>query len=148
MAYIEFTDDIGAATLTNRKPAPGNRFDNWMPNSMSVGDSAQRDSDGAVFLFSYRVDWGATFELRHIPAAVVAGVSMLDVADRLKRHLLMGGLCAVFTEDAAARSYPTCGLASGTTPQLSQSNARTVEYDLSLALTNLAADPVQMICHY
>lgn len=148
MAYIAFTDDIGAAELRNNKPAPADRFANWVPNSLSIGDAAERDSDGQLFMFSYRGDWGVTFELRKIRMAPVAGVSMVDVADRLRRHLLRGGTCAVYTEDAAGHSYPTCGVAPGTTPQLTQTDSRVLEHTLALALINLDANPVQMVCHY
>jgi hypothetical protein len=148
VAYITFTDDIGAATLNNGKPAGANRFSNWVPNSVPVGDAAERDSDGALIMMQIRDDWGATFELRGIRAAVVAGVSMLDVADRLRRHLRRGGQCAVHCEDAADHVYATCGLAPGTTPTLAQTDRRTLEHALSLALINLAGAPTQMICHY
>lgn len=148
MAFIEFTDDIGAATLTNRKPAPANRFANWNPDSIPVGDSANRDSDDALFMFSYHDNWTASFELRGIPMAPVGGVSMVDVADRLRRHLRRGGTCAVSTEDVDGHSYATCGLAPSAMPQLVQSDSRTLEYTLSLSLVNLDVDPVQMVCHY
>lgn len=145
---ITFTDTIGAATLNNGKPGPAARFSNWVPTSNPVGDSVEIDATGQRVMFQIRDDFGATFELRHIPSETASGVSMADVADRLRRHLLMGGTCAIYTEDAASSTYATCGLAPGSTPQLTMTDARTIEYTLALAVINLAVSPVQMICHY
>lgn len=64
---ILFTDGIGAAVLHNGKPAPANRASNWKPSPMPVGDSANRQSDGALTLFRYRDDFGCTFDLTQIP---------------------------------------------------------------------------------
>ena len=43
MAKIMFTDAIGAATLKNNMPVPGDRFANWVPDSSPVGQTAVRD---------------------------------------------------------------------------------------------------------
>lgn len=142
MASLVFTDDIGSVTLTNGKPAPADRFSNWVPTSASVGDAAEREGDGAIVMLVVREDWGATFELRKIP------VTQVDLADRLSRHLKRGGTCTVNTGDSASRSYATCGLASGAKPSITQADARNQEYTLALALVNLASSPTQMICRY
>lgn len=145
---ITFTDTVGAATLKNGKPSPADRFANWVPLSRDVGDSAPRMSDGAVSMFVYRTDYGCSFELRSIPVAAVSGVRLVEVADRLIKHLLRGGTCAVNTGDSASSSYATCGLMPGTTPSLVQSDAAHLEYTLSLSLINLAGSPVAMVCRY
>lgn len=145
---ISFTDTIGAATLSNGKTAPADRFSSWLPKSLPMGDAIERDSDGARIMFQTRDDWGVTFELRRIPSQTAGGVSMFEIADRLRRHLLMGGTCTVNTGDAGSRSYATCGLMPGTEPQLTQTDARAIEHTLSLALINLAGSPTQMICRY
>lgn len=69
MARIIFTDAIGTAVLHNGKPAPANRFSNWKPNPMPIGEKANRQSDGALTMFRYRDDFGATFDLTGIPVA-------------------------------------------------------------------------------
>ena len=69
MGRIIFTDEIGTAVLHNGRPAPGNRFSNWKPNPMPIGDKANRQSDGALTMFRYRDDFGATFDLVGIPVA-------------------------------------------------------------------------------
>lgn len=148
MASIVFTDSIGAATLTNGKPTPGDRFASWTLKSQPIGDSVERDSDGARIMFPVRDDWGVTLELRGIPSVTVSGVAPVDIADRLCRWLLLGGQCAVHTDDATAHVYATCGLMPGTTPTLQLSNPKTAEYTLSVALINQAVSPVQMACHY
>lgn len=148
MAYITFTDTFGAARLDNGKPGAASRFANWVPMPNPVGDAVELEGTGATVMFQLRDDFGATFEVRKIPSETVSGVSMADVAGRLRRHLMLGGTCAVYTEDASSSTYATCGLAPGTTPQLTMTDARTIEYTLALALINLAVSPVQMVCHY
>lgn len=148
MTSIAFTDSFGAATLTNNKPGPAARFCNWVPTSQPVGDSVERDSDGAVIMFQTRDDFGASFELRKIPVETASGVSMAAIADRLRRHLLLGGQCSVATGDTTPHTYATCGLKPGTTPQLTMSDPKNIEYTLSLVLINLAVSPVQMVCNY
>lgn len=146
MAYITFTDGTGAATLDNGLRlvggGVGSRFSGWVPTTIPVGATATALGTGARTMFRFRTDYGATFELRNIPVASVA------IADRLRAHLLQGGTCAVYTEDAAARTYATCGLAPEATPELSQSDGGLFLYTLSLALINLATPAVAMRCEY
>ena len=143
---IDFTDATGAATLTNSKQTPADRFANWTPFVLSIGDSAARQSDGALTMFRTRTDYGAAFELRMIPSS--GANSKLTIAMRLIAHLMNGGTCAVTTGDAASSAYATCGLTPGTTPQLVMSDKRAIEYTLSLSLLNVAGSPVAMVCRY
>jgi hypothetical protein len=145
---ITFTDAIGAATLKNAKPVPGDRFANWVTMSKPIGDSANRQSDLALSMFRLTDSYGATFELTQIPVAAASGVRLVDVADRLIYWLLSGGSCAVNTGDVDGNAYASCGLMPGTTPALTMSDKRNLEYTLSLALVNLAGSPVRMVCHY
>lgn len=145
---ITFTDGIGAATLTNGKPTPGDRFGNWVPSTMPIGESAVRQSDGATTMFVFRTDYGASFELSQIPVATTGGVRLVDIADRLIAWLLSGGTCAVNTGDVGSSAYATCGLKPGTTPTLTFSDRKNLEYTLTLSLINLAGSPVAMLCHY
>lgn len=325
MASIKFTDTSGTYLLHNNKPHPADRFRNWTPDWVPVGDSAVRLSDGAITMFRVRDDYGASFELPYIPALACSnicrhsedfgttwvatagtptrtpaahtksgitldligddsavaiegyeqtitftgngtkavsgffkpgtsqaasgskillsdstasvnrieatvtwsagaptvvmttgtyigailyadgvyrllftstsvtaantnlvsirpagttaeqgdiyaggiqvennttptgyahtttgtvGVSMLEVADRLRRHLLNGGTCSVFASDIPGSSYATCGLKPGTTPQLALTDARMMEHTMSLHLINLAGSPSQMMVRY
>jgi len=75
---IIFTDSIGQAVLHNGKPAPANRFSNWIPRAFPVGAKANRLSDGALSIFRYRDDFGASFDLTGIPVASEY-VNMLEV---------------------------------------------------------------------
>lgn len=143
---IDFTDATGAATLTNSKTTPADHFANWAPFITSVGDSAARQSDGAITMFRTRTDYGASFELRMIPSSGAG--SKLTIAMRLIAWLQNGGTCAVTTGDAASSTYSTCGLTPGTTPQLVMSDKRMIEYTLSVSLINLAGSPVAMVCRY
>lgn len=80
--------------------------------------------------------------------AAVSNVSMVDVADRLVYHLLNGGTCAVYTNDVATSAYATCGLRPGTTPSLSLTDRRALEFTLSVDLINLAGSPARMSAYY
>jgi hypothetical protein len=146
-ARLTFTDDVGAATLQSDWPSPADRFGNWTPIKRPVGDSANRLSDETLYMFRTSWRYGASFEIRGLGMGAAAG-SALDIADRLIAHLLNGGSCAVFTEDKLSSSYATCGLMPGVAPSLQQTDARSIEYTISLSLINLAGSPVQMICHY
>jgi hypothetical protein len=145
-ATITFTDTIGAASLSNSKTSPADRFSNWTPDSMPVGTGAAAQSNGVTTFMRFRDDYGATFDLEHIPSTGAS--SMLSIADRLRRHLLMGGTCAVNTGDVASSAYATCALKPGTTPTLKLSDRQLLEYTLTLHLINVAASPVQMVCRY
>ena len=147
MASITFTDGFGAATLTNGKPAPADRFANWTPDpSAPFGDPARRQSDGALTLMKLRDDYAASFELRKIPVRTTGGLRLVDIAARLKYHLQNGGTCTVTTDDVENNSYATCQLMDGTTPSLVLADPAKLEYTLSLVLVNLAGAP--MVCHY
>ena len=145
---ITFTDGVGAATLTNGKTTPGDRLSGWTPHTKPIGESAARQSDGALSMFLFRTDYGASFSLTQIPVAASGGVRLVDVAARLVAWLLQGGQCAVNTGDVESNSYATCGLMAGTTPSLSLTDKVNLEYTLSLSLINLAVSPIAMVCHY
>lgn len=145
---IQFTDEIGAATLTNGKVSPADRFATWTPMKRHKGSPTKRDSDNALMLFRTSTIYGATFELQNIPMKSIGGVRNVDVADRLVAHLLGGGTCTVNTGDASSTVYATCGVYPDTEPSLQLTNRQLLEYSLTLALQNLAGSPVQMVCHY
>jgi len=145
---ISFADAFGAAVLTNGKPAPADRFGNWVPVSKPIGESASRQSDGAITMFVFRTDFGATFELAQIPVASIASIRLVDVAARLVAWLLQGGTCSVTTGDVEGHVYATCGLMPGSSPSLTMTDRRNLEYTLSLALINLAGSPAPMVCHW
>lgn len=77
-----------------------------------------------------------------------SNVPPVEIADRLIYHLRNGGTCSVYTNDAAASQYATCGLRPGTTPQLQLTDRRAMEFTLSLELVNLAGSPTRMMAHY
>lgn len=145
---IQFTDGIGAATLNNGKPSPGDRFSGWAPKTLPYGESVNRQSDHALMLFKLGTQYGCTFALTQIPVATTGGQRLVDLADRLIAWLLSGGTCTVNTGDVESNSYATCGLMPGTTPELALSDKVNLEYTLTLALINLAGSPVRMVCHY
>ncbi len=147
---IAFTDAIGAATLTSVVPYPGNRFFNWTPISVPIGESAELQATGAILMFPFRYQYGASFELRSISSIGTGSplVAPSDIADRLRLWLMNGGTCSVATGDSVASTYSTCGLMPGTTPELVLSDPGLIEYTLRLSLINLAGSPVRMVARY
>lgn len=139
---IEWTDSTGAASLSNGKIVPGDRFANWTPRSVpfTAGDEAWALGTADLFVFEYREDHSASFEIVGIP------YSSLDLMLRLQSHLEGGGTCQVTTGDQAANVYPNCCLVpdSECAPQLT--DKVTLEYTMSFNLLNLDAD--QMLCRY
>lgn len=95
-------------------------------------------------LFRFRTSsrHGAHFEIPGL------GGSAIDIANKLKFHLLDGGTCAVIAEDTVGSSYPACGLMPGTVPELAMRDARMVEYSIRLSLINLSPSPAEMVVHY
>jgi hypothetical protein len=146
MAYITFTDSVGAAQLDNGlrlvAGGVGSRFANWVPRVTPIGSAETLLATGALHMFRFRTDNTASFTIEHIP------VASLDIAVRLIAHLLQGGTCAVYTEDSASRSYLTCGLAPGSEPQLSMEDRADLWYRLDLTLLNLASPSAIMLCTY
>jgi hypothetical protein len=148
MAALTWTDAVGTATLRSRFPAPADRFASWTPLTRPVGDARVAPATGALHRFTFRTDYAATFELRGISAHKTGGVFPLELANRLRAHLLGGGTVSVATEDNATSTYPTCGLLDGAEPQLALADPGALDYTLSVALVNLAGVPVAMVCRY
>lgn len=147
MAYITFTDGTGAAIVRSTRLSPGDRFGNWIPMNYRPQFNAAPATvaSEARIIFATRTNYGASFEVRGIAMGPAANGPM-DVAERLVAWLVNGGTCAVYPEDTPAASYTNCGLWPGTTPTLTQSDKRFLEYTLSLQLLNLAGSA--MTCHY
>ncbi len=146
---IDFTDGVGAASLVNNYPAPGNRFSSWTPMPMPVGDSVVCKGTGATVMFVEREDFGASFDLAGIAVKATSGaVNQVAIANRLIAHLLRGGTCSVTCGDSTSAVYATCGIWPGSRPTLQLVDKRVMEYKLSLQLINLAASPVAMDCVY
>lgn len=146
MAYIQFTDGTGAATLDNglRNIGAGvaSRFSGWIPRNTPIGAREVSLGSGATYMFRFRTDYTASFTIEHIP------LSSLDVVARFVEHMLRGNTCAVYTEDLAGRTYATCGLAPGTEPDVQSEDRSDQWYRLSMTLINLSGTPGPMLCVY
>lgn len=139
MSSIAFTDGIGAATLQNAMPFPGNRFANWTPDLMELADVEDNLGTGVPSKFLFRSDYVATFEVPYLKATDLA------IAMRLKAWLTGGGSCTVTTNDTLGNVY-TCTLVAKSTPVIELADAREREYRLKLQLRNSAAAP--LLCVY
>ena len=145
MASISFNDGTSATLdngLTGTAGGFGSRFASWTPFTRRVGDTAVSLATGARTMFTFRVDYGATFEMRDIPASAQA------TALRLVRHLQGGGTCSITTGDNSARTYATCGLDPEGSVELTFQDATFVTYTLGLSVINLATPGADMLCDY
>jgi hypothetical protein len=138
MASIAFNDG-SAATLTNGKPAPLDRFANWTPDVDPIGPRDTALGTGIDFHWNFRTDYLASLELPYISPADHA------VALRLKKHLETGGTATLTTGDGASNVY-TVRIAPGTRVQLEYADRAMVEYTLKLTVKNTAAAP--LVCLY
>lgn len=144
MASITFTDGTGTSTLdnglTSSAAGVGSRFANWTPFTRRVGESATALATGARYSFTFRIDYGATFEMRDIPN------TNQSVALRLLRHLQGGGTCTVTTGDTASRAYATASLDPEGDVTLAFQDAQFLTYTMAFSLINLAG--ADMLCTY
>lgn len=145
MASITFNDGT-SATLDNGLTATaggvGSRFASWVPFTRRVGERAVTLATGASFDFTFRIDYGATFQMRDLPN------STQSVALRLIRHLQGGGTCSVATADNSSRTYTTCGLDPQGDVTLAFQDPTFLTYTLTLSLINLASPGADMLCDY
>jgi hypothetical protein len=131
-SYIEFTDDESTEQLSNGYPAPGDRFNAWQMMSPIVGPEDEGLGTGTLYKWEFRADYGASFELNHIPQDQVA------VAMRLIRHLNRAGEVTVVTGDAGGREY-TCQKWKGVEPELGKPDKQNLRRTLKLTLRNTEA---------
>lgn len=150
---ITFTSLDGySRTLQSDFPDPACRLRNFHPDPEPVGDAVHVLANEQLYRFRTSTRFACQFELPGLRMGGFAAGSEfatpLSIANELKLALLNGSTCSLFTEDAEGNSYATCGLMPGTRPEITLVDRRTMEYVLRIALINLAASPVPMVCHY
>lgn len=134
MPSISWTDTIGAATLTNGKLSPADRFHTWTPSDDSVDAAGPSLRTGRLAGGKFRRDGLVSFELR----AITGG--SLPLLLRLKLHLMKGGSVALASDNVLAARWATATLAPGTMPQVEFSDRTTLEYTLSVTLREVCMD--------
>jgi hypothetical protein len=130
---ITWTDGSGAASLTNGKPVPADRFTNWTPGQAAVKADVESLATGQPYPWVFRTDSLVTFSLDKIPNTSQATVL------RLIRWLESGGVVTVNTGDLASRTYANCYLPKGARPSYTMTDRQFLEYTLTLTLVNVAA---------
>lgn len=142
MASISFNDGT-AATLDNGTTGVatgvGSRFAGWVPFTRRVGDAAVALATGTRSMFTFRIDYGARFEMRDLPN------STQSVAMRLMRHLQAGNTVTVTTGDASARTY-TARIDPEGDVSLEFQDPTFLTYTMKLSLINDSA--ADMLCLY
>lgn len=126
-ASITWTDATGTDSLSTFPGVP-QRFNNWTPNYVPVGPKAVGLGTGQTFVFPFRNDLTVALEI-----APLAG-TYLDLALRLKLHLLDGGSVVVSTTNFMSTYFETCILAPKTEPQISFLDSTMMEYSFAVIL--------------
>jgi hypothetical protein len=116
------------------------RFANYLPFTNRVGDTAIALGTGARTMFTFRIDYGASFEMREIPN------TSLDVALALLRHLQNGGVVSVDVGDGVNGPYTNCVLAPDGNVTLAMQDNVELTYTLSVSVINL--NGADMLCEY
>jgi len=131
-------------TLDNGYTIVGNgyasRFANYTPFTKRIGDTAIALGTGARTMFTFRIDYGASFEMREIPN------TSLSTALALIRHLQNGGIVTVDVADGVNSPYTNCVLAPDGDVTLALQDSIDLTYTLSLSVINLSA--ADMLCAY
>jgi hypothetical protein len=140
MASITF----GATTLTNGltgiADGVGSRFANYVPFTRRIGDTAIALGTGARTMFTFRVDYGASFEMREIHN------TSLNVVMSLIRWMQNGGVVTIDVGDGVNGPYTNCVLASDGDVTISMQDNVELTYTLSVSVINLNA--ADMLCAY
>lgn len=140
MASIGF----GAQTLTNGLTGvaggTASRFANYTPFTRRIGDTAVALGTGARTMFTFRIDYGATFEMREIPN------TSLGTALSLIRHMQDGGVVSIAVDDGTNGPYTNCVLAPDSDVTLAMQDNVELTYTLSVSVINLNA--ADMLCAY
>lgn len=134
MASITFDDGSGNQTISSAWPAPANRFGNWIPKPLTIGERATAVGDGRRYQWSHRIDYGASFELPGIARSSEA------VLQLFKLHADAGGIFTVTTADTESNVYSECAMAPGALVEFVL-DRRTLEFTLVLDVINVAAAP-------
>lgn len=143
MASITFNDGTSATLdngLTSTAGGVGSRFASWVPFTRRIGERATALASGTPYSFTFRIDYGATFEMRDIPTTNQSTIL------RLIRHLQGGGVCTVTTGDTSSRTYNNCAIDPEGDIRLAFQDPTFLTYSLSLALINLSG--ADMLCTY
>lgn len=134
-ASITWTDAEGTSSLATFAGIP-NRFNSWTPDFVPIGPTAVGLGTGQTYNFPFRNDLTVALEISPLVGAD------LELALRLKMHLMSGGQVAVSTTNFMSTAFETCILAPGTTPQVDFVDPVMMEYAFSVVLrsgTGLAA---------
>ena len=133
--------DTASRTLTNSKPTPADRFDNWTPITPPEASAVYGLGTGIRHQWRFRQDYGASFALSKIPVADT------DLVMRLLRHLQEGGEITVNTGDSSGRSYDCIAFPNWDIPEGAEfTDNRMLEYTLTLKVKHTL--DLDMICNY
>ncbi len=137
MASITFSggtlENVWAKDLPT---SPAGRLNSFAPDVEPVGPRHVATGTGRTYLFEYRTDYLAEFEVRDLDDADQ------ELALGLIAALWRGELVTVATGDRANRTYANVGIAPGAEkPVLSPPDPQTMRRTLTLRLANFDGTP-------
>lgn len=142
MASIDFTDGTGSASLACSWPTPANRFRSYAPDVADKQDVAHGLGTGRRHVYTYADIYTAAIELPGILK------SDLDIAVRLKKHLLAGGLVTLTSDDGNSTSYTDCALAEGSDVTIELEDRQMLEYVVRATFVSQDSPPVPLLFEY
>ena len=142
MASLDFTDSIGAVSLTTVAATAG-RFRGWKALPASRGEQAHALGSGARYVYEVREARRVSLALEHIAYADQ------DIVERLLLHLDRGGTVTITTNDGSSNAYADMGLAEDTTPEVTGPDPETLDYAVSCILEYVGTGtPPALVCEY
>lgn len=129
MASSIVFNDGAAATCSNSRAAPFDRFWGVRPVSASIGPKATILGTQRTAAFEFASVRGVYLEIRHIPN------TLQDICDRLKLHLETGDSATLNTGDGTHGPY-TVALFPGTTVEVAEMDENRMELVVRVSLMN------------
>lgn len=131
-ARIQFTDSIGAATMSLDRL----RFDDWSSDVEEISDAANVLGTGVRYREQYRVDYVASFSARKLTG------EQETLSARIKLHLLSGGTIKIVTNDESGSVYTVRQNPNGSLPSMQLDTIVPVTHRLNLSVKNTVQSPL------
>jgi hypothetical protein len=117
------------------------RFNRWKMMPKIQGEAAEGVGDGVGYIWKHRTDYVASMELQiaHSDGALLH--EFLEWAGEFRRF-------TIETDDADDNTYDECQIKVGTEADVSPPDPETLDYVLSMTVTNVALVPVPLLIRH
>ena len=136
MASIDWDTEAsdGGNTLESPRPDPANRFFDWEPDVVVIGQRRTAASDAEQYLVKFRTDYIVRVTIRHLTP------SLLTDALALKKWLIEGGEVTLTTDDAVGATFDELTLRQETEPEITNEDDNRQHFSFTCELRS--ADPI------